>query len=142
VAVTRELNPLFVFWLTLLVNHNGPPPPRFFKSVDFKGTLSCLGSTLLEVLILEGLGWEIRVWKGKLLVSADSKRVRKRKKRAQASRPNWVEKDRAAGEHGSDGRFKSCPLNETIITYFYDLSIVNYKCFGCSGIARADLNWA
>src|ERR1700674_1918581 len=23
------------------INHNHPPPPCFFKSVDFKGTLSC-----------------------------------------------------------------------------------------------------
>src|SRR5712691_9692154 len=25
----------------VLVNHNHPPPPLFFKSVDSKGTLSC-----------------------------------------------------------------------------------------------------
>jgi hypothetical protein len=57
-GVVWETNCLFDFWLTLLVNDNGPPLPLFFKSVDFKGTLSCLGSTLLEVLILKGLEFD------------------------------------------------------------------------------------
>src|SRR5271165_1781254 len=38
---------------TKLVNRNWAPPPYFRVSVDFKGNLSCLESTLAEVLILE-----------------------------------------------------------------------------------------
>jgi hypothetical protein len=40
-----------------------------------------------------------------------------------------------AGEHGSQGTEESCRLNETIIAYWYRMSMITCKWLGCWGIA-------
>jgi hypothetical protein len=137
-AVAREWNSLFGFWLTLLVNDNWTPLPLFFTSGDSKGTLSCLESPLIEVMILKDLGREIGVWKGKLLGSADSKELRER--RGERRDGSLIELEGPRGGRawiGGQAR-QSFLLNETIITYSCNLSIVNYKCFRGCGIALSD----
>jgi hypothetical protein len=44
-------------------------------------------------------------------------------------------KDRGAGAHGSQGTMELCQINGTIISYWYSMSSVTYKWFGCYGIA-------
>jgi hypothetical protein len=43
--------------------------------------------------------------------------------------------DRVAGAHGSQGTEESCQPNETIIAYWYRMSMITCKWFGCCGIA-------
>jgi hypothetical protein len=45
------------------------------------------------------------------------------------------QKDRGAGAHGSQGTEESCRLNKTIIAYWYSMSMITCKWFGCCGIA-------
>ena len=56
--------------------------------------------------------------------------------------PRYENRD-AKGAHGFAGILscggqaeESCRINETIIAYWYFLSMITCKCFGCRGIAR------
>jgi len=40
------------------------------------------------------------------------------------------------------GTEESCRLNETIIAYWYRMSMITYKWFGCCGIAASAFEWA
>ncbi len=46
-----------------------------------------------------------------------------------------------AGEHGSQGTEESCRRNKTIIAYWYRMSMITCKWFGCCGIAGCLLSW-
>jgi len=47
-----------------------------------------------------------------------------------------------AGEHGWPGTDESCRLDETIIAYWYRMSMITYKWFRCCVIAGWLFEWA
>ncbi len=82
---------------------------------------------MLQLKDLRGrcVGEKVSEWDGKIL-RAKSARRRRGLKELEGPR---------GGAHGSQGTGESCRINEAIIAYWYRMSMITCKWFGCCGIA-------
>src|SRR6266403_4732372 len=120
------------------------PTPLFFGSVASKGlspAVSLLFATLAGRSIsvaAKGL-MRTRCWQQSNWVGAeDSERVRRTTWRAGMVRraPSFPTGPESANRQSRGGQAeKSCRLNESIIAYWYHMSMIACKWFGCCGIA-------